>query len=320
MISSHIFYRDGRVTTTITDTKHRSIIEYRQAPLAEIRPGAKDLIHLIATDLTRSVVIVKDTTIDERHAYSPYGNACTLPSPNTLLGYHGERIDPHDVYLPGSYRVYSPGFMRFLSPDTWSPFGRAGINTYVYCKGDPINHTDPSGHMPLFLKNKKSITRSMAPRTDSARTPLGSFNRPGMRDVMETLNTYLPPDDMSALARTSKDMHQLVNEASHTLARRALTDSNMLEFIGDVSNNRLAAELPGVSRSAFNSRISELRSEAIRSDALRERAIEIDTLQRGFHVLDQATGRHKTLRDLRGTDVTNTLAPWERNHIRRHSF
>ena len=27
-----------------------------------------------------------------------------------------------------------------------SPFGRGGLNAYVYCSGDPINHDDPSGH------------------------------------------------------------------------------------------------------------------------------------------------------------------------------
>jgi hypothetical protein len=31
-----------------------------------------------------------------------------------------------------------------------SPFGRGGINPYVYCEGDPINNTDPSGHFGIF--------------------------------------------------------------------------------------------------------------------------------------------------------------------------
>lgn len=36
--------------------------------------------------------------------------------------------------------------MRFNSPDSLSPFGKGGLNAYVYCEGDPINRDDASGH------------------------------------------------------------------------------------------------------------------------------------------------------------------------------
>jgi hypothetical protein len=36
---------------------------------------------------------------------------------------------------------------RFNAQDTFSPFGVGGINPYVYCADDPINDSDPSGHM-----------------------------------------------------------------------------------------------------------------------------------------------------------------------------
>lgn len=64
-------------------------------------------------------------------------------------GYDGECSDPvTGTYHPGNgYRTYSPTQMRFMSPDDWSPFGPGGINPYMYCAGDPINHADPSGHM-----------------------------------------------------------------------------------------------------------------------------------------------------------------------------
>jgi hypothetical protein len=35
--------------------------------------------------------------------------------------------------------------MRFHSPDAASPFRHGGLNAYVYCIGDPVNHSDPSG-------------------------------------------------------------------------------------------------------------------------------------------------------------------------------
>ncbi|WP_338010005.1 RHS repeat-associated core domain-containing protein, partial [Pseudomonas sp. GM60] len=42
--------------------------------------------------------------------------------------------------------------MRFNGPDSFSPFGRGGLNTYAYCLGDPINLSDPNGTIPDFLK------------------------------------------------------------------------------------------------------------------------------------------------------------------------
>ena len=50
-------------------------------------------------------------------------------------------------FLGNGYRAYSPTLMRFLRPDSLSPFGAGGVNPYVYCLGDPINRVDPTGHM-----------------------------------------------------------------------------------------------------------------------------------------------------------------------------
>jgi len=43
--------------------------------------------------------------------------------------------------------------MRFNSPDSWSPFGRGGVNAYGYCGGDPGNYSDPSGHLFVWARN-----------------------------------------------------------------------------------------------------------------------------------------------------------------------
>lgn len=69
----------------------------------------------------------------------------------TSMGYNGEL---HEVggsvqLLGNGYRSYSAILMRFHSPDSMSPFGEGGINPYTYCKGDPANHIDPSGHFLL---------------------------------------------------------------------------------------------------------------------------------------------------------------------------
>jgi RHS repeat-associated protein len=68
-----------------------------------------------------------------------------------VLGFNGERLDPviGSTHLGNGYRAYSPVLMRFTCPDSWSPFGTGGVNSYAYCDGDPINQSDPSGHISL---------------------------------------------------------------------------------------------------------------------------------------------------------------------------
>ncbi|EDO1767234.1 RHS repeat-associated core domain-containing protein [Salmonella enterica] len=64
-------------------------------------------------------------------------------------GFNGEATDDFSglYHLGNGYRPYSPTLMRFIAPDSMSPFGAGGINVYAYCAGEPINHSDPSGHI-----------------------------------------------------------------------------------------------------------------------------------------------------------------------------
>ena len=66
-----------------------------------------------------------------------------------LTGFNSERPDPvcGHYHLGNGYRAYSPALMRFICPDSMSPFGVGGINPYAYCGGDPVNHADPTGHL-----------------------------------------------------------------------------------------------------------------------------------------------------------------------------
>jgi len=82
--------------------------------------------------------------------YSPFGSTPARSAHNTVLpGFNGERLDPLSLnyHLGNGYRTYKPKLMRFNASDKWSPFGRGGLNQYGYCEGDPINRSDPSGHM-----------------------------------------------------------------------------------------------------------------------------------------------------------------------------
>ncbi|CAI1564307.1 RHS repeat-associated core domain [Serratia quinivorans] len=83
----------------------------------------------------------------QRQSFSPYGGSSTALA--RTPGFNGERCDPltGTTHLGNGYRAYNPTLIRFHCPDSMSPFGAGGINPYAYCAGDPINRSDPSGHM-----------------------------------------------------------------------------------------------------------------------------------------------------------------------------
>ncbi|UFH48921.1 RHS repeat-associated core domain-containing protein [Pseudomonas sp. KNUC1026] len=98
-------------------------------------------INLLATSATKSVIAQH---AGARNCYGPYGYAASV---SRRVGFNGQALEQHSpLYLLGNgYRAYSSSLQQFHSADTLSPFGAGGRNTYVYCIGDPVNHSDPSG-------------------------------------------------------------------------------------------------------------------------------------------------------------------------------
>lgn len=96
-------------------------------------------------------------------------------------GFNGEYYDYFSGCYPLGlgYRLYSPSLMRFLSPDTLSPFGKGGQHTYAYCQNDPVNHVDRSGHMrtPSPRSAKHSMIKRLSPPSWSASPRRASSSR-----------------------------------------------------------------------------------------------------------------------------------------------
>jgi RHS repeat-associated protein len=96
------------------------------------------------------------------------------------LGFTGEYQDPVSANYPlgHGYRWLLRELRRFNKPDSLSPFGVGGINPYAYCKGDPINHTDPSGHVggvELLEDLKNSLQNEKSPEKISRTHSLSSL-------------------------------------------------------------------------------------------------------------------------------------------------
>ena len=161
------FYRKNQLTTEIQGAVGYSIVQHDDLLLAQQQhqQNAHDTT-LLATDLQRSALhTLKKNAQPQPIAYSPYGHRSIVSALLSLSGFNGERQDPvTGHYILGNYRAFNPALMRFNSPDSLSPFGKGGLNAYTYCKGDPINYTDPTGHFTFgrLLKNLglKSTTYS----------------------------------------------------------------------------------------------------------------------------------------------------------------
>ncbi|WCM54081.1 RHS repeat-associated core domain-containing protein [Pseudomonas sp. WJP1] len=144
------FYCRSRLATEIQGVLYLSIIQNDGQLLAQ-RQSEGDLIGtaLLATGQERSVLnTLKSDCQPQPSNYSPYGHSPFESGLRSLLGFNGERPDPvtRHYLLGNGYRAYNPVLMRFNSPDSWSPFGKGGLNAYAYCLGDPVNQTDPTGH------------------------------------------------------------------------------------------------------------------------------------------------------------------------------
>ncbi|MDA0911407.1 MAG: RHS repeat-associated core domain-containing protein [Proteobacteria bacterium] len=114
-----------------------------------------DEANLYITDQAGSVVaLVSNSQLSHEYVYSPYGIETDLDQSTTKAknaqGFDGERTDKATGYqfLGNGYRAYNPILHRFMQMDdiSYSPFGKGGINGYVFGNNNPIMNFDPSGH------------------------------------------------------------------------------------------------------------------------------------------------------------------------------
>lgn len=125
------------------------------------------------------------------------------------VGFAGDYRDSVTLgYMLGNgYRVHLPWLSRNNKRDDLSPFGPGGINHYAYCMGDPVNHTDPSGHMVSdFLIDDTEIgaaavSSTVKEVTDAVSGDKGIRGASALYDANRKWNAY---DSIPKIQKTPK--------------------------------------------------------------------------------------------------------------------
>jgi RHS repeat-associated protein len=104
----------------------------------------------------RNLADASGAVILTRH-YDAFGNLrAASGSGQTILGFAGELSNPVDGSIFLRARHYQPALGRFLERDTFAGLlaHPTTLNRYPYAENNPVNYTDPSGHLafiPILL-------------------------------------------------------------------------------------------------------------------------------------------------------------------------
>ena len=221
------FYNRTRIATEIEGERKSRFFEVNSQPLALQQSG--HVTTLLATDQQTSVLNGINTDGSSTpQAFTPFGHR---PDHGmlSLWGFNGQRpeaITGH--YLLGQgYRAFNPVLMRFNSPDSWSPFGRGGINAYAYCP-DPIMMQDPSGH---WFKFARSLWKGIK-RLNPMRKPKHKF-KPGAKSPFT-------PQPQETYAPTAPALHEITDNTSTLTPPLASAPVTRDSHVYDLANNTKA--------------------------------------------------------------------------------
>ncbi|WP_405535087.1 DNRLRE domain-containing protein [Streptomyces sp. NBC_00075] len=89
------------------------------------------------------------TQVTGSTSYDPFGTETATNGTTPEIGYQSGWTDPTSGDVNMAARWYQPGTGAFASRDTWQldPSPSAQANRQGYANGDPVNGTDPTGHV-----------------------------------------------------------------------------------------------------------------------------------------------------------------------------
>ncbi|WP_027992004.1 RHS repeat-associated core domain-containing protein [Sinorhizobium meliloti] len=187
---------------------------------------AKYFLH---RDHLSSVRAITDSAgnIVESTRYAAFGESANKAM-TTQKNYTGERFDPETGLMYLNARYMDPIFGRFISPDDWNPtLMGVGTNRYAYAANDPINRSDPNGHVWSGLETKsdqrsdrsemKDDQRSEAPQENKGKSfePRREENtKEGEFDLAQNFGSQYPPSkqDLENAGITSGSLIQRMEQ------------------------------------------------------------------------------------------------------------
>jgi len=137
---SHIFAGANRVSTVTKDAGS----------------GTTDAVYYHSDHLGSSSVITDSNGLQVEHydihlMVPPQFPTSHVPRPTSIINSPAKELDSTGLYYYGA-RYYDPEIGRFITPDTivQAPYDPQTLNRYSYCRNNPINYIDPSGHIFWF--------------------------------------------------------------------------------------------------------------------------------------------------------------------------
>lgn len=160
--------------------------------------------HLLGCDAAHSVISIHDGHSVTARTYSAYGYISTAASiDNAKLSHNGQLLMPSiGAYMLGNgYRAYSPTLRRFLSSDSYSPFGIGGLNSYAAVRGNPVNYKDSSGHAPrsITLAENKVLLNNRRPSIADLQNAFASKANLSEHPILTSNLAERPGRDLQAL-------------------------------------------------------------------------------------------------------------------------
>jgi RHS repeat-associated protein len=133
-------------TLVAASTKHIFAGSQR---VAAHQPDGTTLVYYTDHLGSSSVITNQTGAVVERVEYKPYGETTVRTgSVNLPQKFTGQRLDSSTGLYFYNARYYEPTLGRFISADpiVVRPGDPQDLNRYAYCRNNPLNRVDPSGH------------------------------------------------------------------------------------------------------------------------------------------------------------------------------